>query len=94
MAKIDKNLIEQFRKLAENYMSCGNNWADKQPKSVDMVESGAQAWQLAHRAGITELCYGNTSKDIEGIDGITDAHIKTALAQVFPNAIFKDNYRY
>jgi hypothetical protein len=36
----------------------------------------------------------DAAKDLSGIPDCHDAHIKTALAQIFPNAVFKDKYRY
>jgi len=35
-----------------------------------------------------------TGEDRYFIDGCHDAHIKTALAAIFPNAVFKDKYHY
>lgn len=94
MAKINQEQFTALDNLAREFMGNGANWADGKPKSVEQVVTGSQAWEIAHRAGITEFCYGNTSKDIEGIPDIHDAHIVTALKRIFPNAIFKDRYRY
>lgn len=87
MAYIAIEYIEQFRKLA-------TDWLAERNYTCGDVETGIVAWMVAHRAGITEICYGNTAKDLPGIDGCVDAHIKTALVQIFPNAIFKDKYHY
>lgn len=94
MAKISGQDLETLRGMAENFMSDGSNWADKLPKDCAMVESGSLAWSIASRCGITSYCYGDTSKDLPGIEGCLDAHIKTALASIFPNAVFKDKYAY
>lgn len=86
--------LEALRAMAVAFMANEDNWADKQPKDCAMVETGSLAWAIASRCGITAYCYGDTSKDLPGIPGCVDAHIKTALADIFPNAIFADNYRY
>lgn len=85
--RIDSEYVEEFRKLAQNYL-------DQYGYKLSDVESGADAWTIAHRAGITEICYGNTAKDLPGIIGCVDAHIKTALSRIFPNAVFHDKYGY
>ena len=41
---------------------------------------------VAHQSGITEEAYADRS--------VVDAHIVTALKQMFPNAEFKDTYSY
>ena len=51
------------------------------------VKTGADAWNVAHGAGITRHAY-DVSHDI------SDAHIKSVLARIMPNAVFKDKYRY
>lgn len=52
----------------------------------DDVLTGKDAWALAHRAGVTQFCYKDRS--------VVDAHIQTALEQIFPNAVFKDKKVY
>ena len=51
------------------------------------VRTGADAWTVAHRAGVTREAYAYDR-------AVTDAHIKTALQRIMPNAVFKDSYRY
>ena len=87
MAKIDASMIEKFSLMA-------SDWLASQGYTNLDVKLGSDAWHIASRAGITEICYGNTAKDIPGIPDCHDAHIKTALAKIFPNAVFKDNYHY
>ena len=87
MAMIDNNMIARFADMA-------SAWLAPQGYSNSDVKLGSDAWLIANRAGITEICYGNTAKDIPGIPDCHDAHIKTALAKVFPNAVFKDKYHY
>lgn len=94
MAKIEGADFDAIASMARDYMANGANWSDGDPKDCGMVESGALAWELAHRAGITSYCYGDTSRDMPGIPDCVDAHIKTALARIFPNAVFKDRYAY
>lgn len=50
------------------------------------VTDGRAAWMIAHGAKITDEAYADRS--------VTDAHIKTALTKIFPNAVFKDRYAY
>jgi hypothetical protein len=87
MTKIDSVMLEKFSNLA-------TAWLAPQGYTNLDVKLGSDAWHIASRAGITEICYGNTAKDLSGIPDCHDAHIKTALAQIFPNAVFKDKYRY
>lgn len=91
---INGETLETLRAMAVAFMSNGENWADKQPKDCAMVESGSLAWTIASKCGITAYCYGDTSRDMPGIAGCVDAHIKTALSDIFPNAKFADKYRY
>jgi len=51
------------------------------------IKSGVDAWTVAHCIGATREAYG-ADRDI------LDAHIQTALARVFPQAVFKDAKRY
>lgn len=94
MAKINGETLEKLRKMAVAFMANGDNWADKQPKDCAMVDNGSLAWTIASRCGITAYCYGDTSRDLPGIPGCVDAHIKTALQYIFPNAVFRDKYAY
>lgn len=69
----------EYTAMAENFL------ADRRLSPQD-VKTGADAWAIAHRAGITQDAY----QDRE----ITDAHIKTVLQRIFPNAVFRDKYTY
>lgn len=51
------------------------------------VKTGKDAWMVAHNVGICREAY-EISRDI------VDAHIQTALQQIFPNAVFQDPKRY
>ena len=78
MTLLDK--LEQYRTMAETYLtSKGYTLAD--------VKTGADAWNVAHYSGIARDAY-DVSREI------TDAHIKTVLARIMPNAVFKDKYHY
>lgn len=94
MALIGNELVAEFKKLAADFLAEGSRFADGKARSCEDIQQGATAWNIAHRAGITDICYGNSAKDLPGIDGCHDAHIKTALAKVFPNAAFADTYNY
>lgn len=86
MALISSDYIEQFRKLASDFLADGSRFTDGKARACEDIQQGVTAWDIAHRVGIVEICYG--------IDGCHDAHIKTALAAIFPNAVFKDKYHY
>jgi hypothetical protein len=94
MARINGTDLESLQTLAIAFMSDGDNWQDGKPKDCSMVDSGSLAWSIASKCGITAYCYGDTSRDLPGLPGICDAHIKTALQHIFPNAIFRDKYAY
>jgi hypothetical protein len=82
MAKFDSETIARWTKMADA-------WLDSNPFGVidrDKVLIGANAWRVAHQSGISEEAYSDRS--------VVDAHIVTALKQVFPNAEFKDTYSY
>lgn len=94
MALISVEHIENFKSLAVEWLADGSKFADGKGRTLADVKTGRDAWHIASRAGITDICYGNTAKDLPGIPDCHDAHIKTALAKVFPNAEFADKYSY
>lgn len=82
MAKFDSRTIVRWAIMADQ-------WLAKNPHGVierSRVLEGANAWRVAHHAGITKEAYADRS--------VVDAHIVTALKQLFPNAEFKDTYSY
>lgn len=79
MAYFNNEQIEKFRQRATEFL------ADQGYTCAD-ITVGSDAWRIAHLSGITNECY----KDRDCVD----AHIKTALAKIFPNAVFKDKYSY
>lgn len=87
MALIGAEYIEQFKSLADI-------WLAERDLSRGQVTAGTDAWHIAFKAGITDICYGNTSKDLPGIENCVDAHIQTALQKVFPNVVFRDKKVY
>ena len=78
--RIPTNMIDKFRSDAAAYLQARGF-------TPEQVVTGSDAWALAHWTRFASDCY-DISRDI------TDAHIKTALAKVFPNAVFKDKYHY
>jgi hypothetical protein len=79
MAKFDSEMINRWTVMAADYL--GRNGYD-----MADVKLGVEAWDIAHYVGITEEAYADRS--------VVDAHIVTALKQMFPNAEFKDKYSY
>lgn len=80
MAKFDNEKVKHWGELAEKWLN------EKHGISCVDIKMGVEAWVIAHRTGISSDAY----KD----DTVTDAHIKTALQKIFPNAVFKDKYHY
>lgn len=85
--KLTQDQFETVKAMITDYLADGSNFKDGLPKSVDIILTGSAAWEVGHRSGAVNFLY-EASRDI------VDAHIKTALAKIFPNAIFKDKYSY
>lgn len=79
MSKFDKETINRWAVMAADYL--GRNGYD-----LSDVKLGVEAWDIAHYIGITKEAYVDRS--------VVDAHIVTALKQLFPNVVFKDKYSY
>ena len=82
MAKFDSETIARWTKMADEWLASNQFGVIDR----DKVLSGANAWKIAHRSGISYEAYEDMS--------VVDAHIVTALKQIFPNAEFKDTYSY
>lgn len=80
MAKFDLLTVLSWKNMAERYV------IDNHGITLLSVNVGADAWEIAHRCGITKDAYKDRT--------VVDAHIVTALKQIFPNAVFKDKYSY
>ena len=80
MAKFDLLTVLAWKDKAERYV------IDNHGITLLGVHIGADAWGIVHRCGITNDAYKDRT--------VVDAHIVTALKQIFPNAIFKDKYSY
>lgn len=78
--RFNAETIERWKKMVNDFVAEHCNGA------VDDVLTGSMAWEVAHRAGITGEAYKDRT--------VVDAHIKTALQKIFPNAVFKDSYHY
>jgi len=83
MAKIDKDTVSRWRIKCAAWLAA----RPIQKLSLGDVKTGSDAWLVAHQTGIAKEAY-----DMDR--NITDAHIKTALQSIFPNAVFKDKYYY
>lgn len=81
MAKFDLSTVTSWSDMASRWLKDAGD-----PGTLEDVYLGAEAWEIAHRCGITSVAYKDRT--------VTDAHIVTALKQVFPNAVFKDKYSY
>jgi hypothetical protein len=80
MTKFNAETIARWVEKAERYV------IDNHGIHLTGVKIGSDAWGIAHRSGITAEAYKDRS--------VVDAHIVTALKQIFPNAVFKDKYSY
>lgn len=75
MARFDKETVSRWTAQVDAWMS--ENW---QGMTRDGVQFARDAWTVAHRSGVTDEAYRDRS--------VTDAHIQTALAKIFPNIVF------
>lgn len=81
MAKFDLITVMRWADMATKWL---NEAGD--PGTREDIYLGAEAWAIAHCSGITREAYADRS--------VVDAHIVTALKQIFPNAKFTDKYSY
>jgi hypothetical protein len=79
MPKFNAQTLEHWEALAASFLASRN-------LSVEQVQTGRDAWQVAHMAGITREAYADRS--------VTDGHIQTALEKIFPAAKFLDKKVY
>lgn len=89
MAKIPAETVERWAGLVDRHFDLTGHGERR-----EHIVLGKSAWTLAHRVGILDEAYGNTAKDMPGIEGVNDAHIQTALERIFPEAVFNDPKRY
>jgi len=82
MAKFDTATVTRWAKMAEMFLLR----LEGVTGTTKDIHLGVEAWTIAHLSGITSEAYDDRS--------VTDAHIKTALEKIFPNANFKDRYSY
>lgn len=81
MAKFDSVIIARWASAVDTWLKEAGD-----PGTCKDIYLGAEAWVLAHRVGITREAYEDRT--------VVDAHIVTALKQIFPNAKFSDKYAY
>lgn len=81
MAKFDLLTVIAWSDMASKWLKDAGD-----PGTREDIYLGAEAWEIAHRSGITAAAYKDRT--------VVDAHIVTALKQIFPNAVFKDKYSY
>jgi len=81
MPKFDTETVNRWKDQVNQWFHENLPWQD-----AALVQSGVDAWTIAHRAGITREAY--VDRDV------TDGHIQTALEKIFPNAVFKDRKTY
>lgn len=87
MAKFDQSTVTRWADMVDEWLSKNYGITDRFGITErSHVTDGSSAWTIAHRAGITTEAYTDPS--------VVDAHIVTALKQLFPNAVFKDTYSY
>lgn len=87
MAKFDSDTIARWTGMVDVWLSKNFGITDQFGITERAhVVDGSSAWVIAHRSGVTQEAYIDRS--------VVDAHIVTALKQIFPNAEFKDKYSY
>ena len=72
--------LPRWTSICRDWLADGSRFADGQPRHLDDVLTGRDAWEIAHRSGIVREVYGL---------GVNDSHIVTALRRIFPNAVFQ-----
>lgn len=82
MAKFDQSTMTRWTDIADEWLA-NNPYGDTERSHII---DGSNAWRVAMQTGITKEAYADPS--------VVDAHIVTALKQLFPNAVFKDTYSY
>lgn len=81
MAKFSSITIARWAEAVDTWLKEAGD-----PGTCKDIYLGAEAWALAHTVGITSEAYQDRT--------VVDAHIVTALKQIFPNAKFSDKYAY
>jgi len=81
--KIEKSTVESWRARAADWLA--DNSAGR--ATLDRIKTGREAWMVAHCVGIVNEAYAIGRE-------IHDAHIQTALEQIFPSAVFLDKKHY
>ncbi len=81
MAYFNSETVQKWRGMAADCLA-RNNAITGKAYTVDTPMGGADAWNIAHLAGICSDAY-RTSPDCN------DSHIATALRAIFPNATFR-----
>ncbi len=79
MTKNPNTTVIRWRATIAEFMTRRN-------KQICDVTTGAAAWAIAHKVGITNEAYEDRT--------ILDAHIQTVLEKIFLNAVFFDPKRY
>lgn len=87
MAKFDADTVTRWTGMVDTYIAGNFGVLDRYGITHrDHVADGSSAWTIAHRSGITVEAYEDRS--------VVDAHIVSALKQIFKNAKFQDKYSY
>lgn len=79
MRKFDRAKVAEWRGRVEAVLSATG-------KTLEDVKVGRDAWYIAHYCGITTEAFSDRT--------VLDAHIQTALQEIFPKAVFRDRKRY
>lgn len=81
MNKIKPETVNHWRSTISAWLE-----ANYPNYTIETIRMGSDAWAVAHRAGVLNEAYTDRT--------VADAHIQTALEQIFPNVTFKDAKRY
>ena len=82
--KVSTTHLNLIRDMAEAYLA-------RYGYTLDSITIGRDAWAVLHDSGAYRAIGGEFPN---GHPDYSDAHLKTALASIMPNAVFTSKYAY
>ena len=81
MPSFDHDTVTRWKGLAREWL-----FHNAGGKGLQSVETGHEAWDIAHKCGITREAYADHV--------VLEACVQTALQMVFPRVTFLDSRRH